>query len=311
MAVNWPGLLAWSTKHHDGTKPSEFKPLSDEDRKFLETAMEEAFGQIEDPNKIMWEACQQIQAADRTEASIITALEVIDRCCDDVDVARNAEKLGAIQLMIDLVGSHQGQIQIRSLEILALLFSNNPLLQEAGMKRGAMPLFLEKIRSSPSGSEVRGKSFRTLAALIRKNTPFEEKFLREEGGLEVLLLCMGALETAQCREKATVFLTSLLDETKLQAAQVERLAAALVALLSAPELPEASIQYRESIAECALQLSREVLSLSPASVAAASLEAACKARSVQLEQLADKSEIEQELTSFKEAFKVFIDSKKK
>lgn len=36
---DWNGLLAWSTKYHDGTKPSEFKPMSDEDKKWLTEAM--------------------------------------------------------------------------------------------------------------------------------------------------------------------------------------------------------------------------------------------------------------------------------
>ena len=41
MQPDWSGLLAWSSKYHDGTKPSEFGPMSQEDRKWLETAMKE------------------------------------------------------------------------------------------------------------------------------------------------------------------------------------------------------------------------------------------------------------------------------
>jgi len=33
--------LAWSTKYHDGTHPSNFKPMSKEDRDWLEAAMKE------------------------------------------------------------------------------------------------------------------------------------------------------------------------------------------------------------------------------------------------------------------------------
>jgi hypothetical protein len=76
--INWPGLLAWSTKYHDGTAPSQFKQMSDEDRAFLEKAMKEAFGNVEDPNKIFQEAIEQIKSADRTDESISTALEIID-----------------------------------------------------------------------------------------------------------------------------------------------------------------------------------------------------------------------------------------
>jgi hypothetical protein len=61
--MNWPGLLQWSTKYHDGTSPSEFKMMTDEDRAFIHKAMEEAFGKIEDPNQVMAEAIGQIKAA--------------------------------------------------------------------------------------------------------------------------------------------------------------------------------------------------------------------------------------------------------
>ena len=39
--IDWTGILAWSTKHHDGTNPSNFKPMSKEDRDWLEAAMKE------------------------------------------------------------------------------------------------------------------------------------------------------------------------------------------------------------------------------------------------------------------------------
>jgi len=37
--VDWNGLYKWSMEHHDGTRPSNFKPMSPEDRKWLEEAM--------------------------------------------------------------------------------------------------------------------------------------------------------------------------------------------------------------------------------------------------------------------------------
>ena len=77
MALNWPGLLAWSTNYHDGTAPSQFKQMSPEDRAFLEKAMEEAFAHIEDPNKVFAEAIDQIKAPDRTDEGITTTPSLI------------------------------------------------------------------------------------------------------------------------------------------------------------------------------------------------------------------------------------------
>jgi len=226
--------------------------------------------------------------------------------CDDPDVARNAEKLDGIQPMLDLVGSHRGQIQVRSLEILALLFSNNPVLQEVGMKRGAMGVFLQQIHGSAAGSEARGKSFRALAALIRKNKPLEEKFLKEHNGLDVLLLCIAPVETQQSREKATNFVNSLVDDTELAPHDVERLAAAVAVLIASPGYGSESIQYRESVADCVLQLSKPLVKAAPASVTTAMMEAACKQRSLQCGQAERKEDVEQELAQIKEAYKVLL-----
>ena len=52
---DWSGLLGWSTKYHDGTKPSEFQPMSDEDKKWLTEAMKEYT--FDDTNK-MKELCE-------------------------------------------------------------------------------------------------------------------------------------------------------------------------------------------------------------------------------------------------------------
>ena len=41
MQPDWNGLLAWSSKYHDGTKPSEVQMMSEEDKKWLEEAMKQ------------------------------------------------------------------------------------------------------------------------------------------------------------------------------------------------------------------------------------------------------------------------------
>jgi len=224
--VNWPGLMAWSTKHHDGTQASEFKPLSDEDRKFLEAAMQEAFSHIEDPNQIMLEAVNLIKSEERTDATIITALEIIDRCCDDPDCARNADKLGGMQTLIDLAQAKGGCIRVRTLEILALFLSNNPSMQEVGLRRGFLEVFLGLVRNAPVGSEERLKAFRSLVALVRAVDANEDKFMKDEGGIKLVVECLGCGEDARTREKALNYVTSLGSRQRLQK-EVKRSPAAL------------------------------------------------------------------------------------
>jgi len=250
--MNWPGLLAWSTKYHDGTAPSQFKKMTDEDRQFLEKAMEEAFGHIEDPNKVMQEAISQLKAPERTDQSIITALEVMDRSCDDVDCARNVEKLDGIQPVLDLLETHEGPIRVRALEILALLYSNNPGIQEAGFRRGSMKACLKIIEICPSGSEERDKAFRTLVALVRKMHAFEETLLTSEGGVALILGFLDLCESSNAREKATSFSRCLVGDGHWPSGEAAALAAGLAPLLRSAA--DESIQYRETLAECACAL---------------------------------------------------------
>lgn len=251
--VDWPGLLAWSTKYHDGTHTSEFKQMSDEDRAFLEKAMEEAFGKIEDPNEVMAEAIKQLKAPDRTDESITTALEVVDRCCDDPDCARNCEKLDGIQPLLDLLGSYTGAIRDRALEILALLFANNPAIQEVGMRRDALPRFLQLVRESAVGSETRSKAFRAMVALVRNMQAFEECFVKEHDGAKVLVSCADESD-ARLSEKMASFVRSLAQSGRLQTEDVAAIAAALSPLLR--NIGNGQIQYREVLSSSVCELAR-------------------------------------------------------
>jgi hypothetical protein len=267
--VDWPGLFAWSTKYHDGTKTSEFKMMTDEDREFLQKAMEEAFGKIEDPNQVMAEAIGQIKATDRTDASITTALEVIDKCCDDPDCARNCEKLDGLQPLLDLLETHRGSIGLRTCEILALLFSNNPNIQKAGASRSAMEILLRIVKDSDAGSETRSKAFRAVVALVRQVEAFEEKFLRENDGIKIIISCADQSDLRLC-EKASSFIRSLAQDGRLKAEDVAALAAALVPLMT--NIENGQIQYRETLSSCICELARVAPESCPPELKAAAQE---------------------------------------
>lgn len=251
--VDWPGLLSWSTKYHDGTAPSQFSVMSDKDREFIQNAMEEAFGKIEDPNQVMAEAIGQIKSPERTDESICTALEVIDKCCDDPDCARNCEKLDGLQPLLDLLGTHKGGICHRTLEILALLFSNNPNIQEAGARRAAVDVFIGLVRESDIGSETRSKAFRALVALVRQVAHLEEQFLRDKDGIKVIVSCCDGVDAKLC-EKAASLIRSLAQDGRLKAEDVAPLAAALTPLMA--EIDAGQIQYRETLSSCICELIR-------------------------------------------------------
>lgn len=255
--LNWPGLLAWSTKYHDGTAPTRFKQMSDEDREFLEKAFEEAYSRIEDPNKMVTECIEKLRAEDRTDETIATALEIIDRCCDDPDVARNIEKLDGFQPLLDLARATTGSLCIRTLEILALLLSNNTQIQEVGVRRGALPQFLDMTRKAAKGSDERTKAFRALVALVRQVVAFETEFLRNQGGIDLLVTAMDLGENWRMREKAAQFVRSLCGDGRLEASDAIPLAGAVALVLnSGADLEGQNLQYKETFAMAAHELAQ-------------------------------------------------------
>lgn len=177
--VDWPGLLAWSTKYHDGTSDtSQFTEMSKEDKDFLIRAMEEMFSQIEDPNKIFKDAVDKLRE-EHSEEQAITTLEIIDRCCDDPDVARNVEVHDGLTPLLGLLDSPNSHVAARSCEVLGLIVANNPIIQRAALDKHALeklmePLDMEDVLRS------RGK-IRLLSALVRHEAHLEIEFVRRNG----------------------------------------------------------------------------------------------------------------------------------
>jgi hypothetical protein len=290
--VDWPGLFKWSINHHDGTKPSEFKVMTEENKRFLQQALEDAFGKVEDPNKVMAQAIEQIKSPDRTDASIITALEVIDKCCDDVDCARNCEKLDGIQCMLDVTESHTGIICTRALEILALLFSNNPNIQQAGGRRGGIEKFTRLVTESPAGSEIRSKAFRALVALVRSEAALEESLMKEHDGISTILLCIDVLDIRLC-EKAASFVRSLASDGRLTPEDVKNLLESMTPLME--NIGNGEIQYRETLSSSVAELTRANPSAVPPT-----MKSAVQARLDVLKAAGDSEDVQAERSSLED-----------
>eukprot|EP00397_Hematodinium_sp_SG-2012_P042449 GEMP01046960.1.p1 GENE.GEMP01046960.1~~GEMP01046960.1.p1 ORF type:complete len:296 (+),score=57.34 GEMP01046960.1:24-890(+) len=193
--VDWPGLLAWSSRYHDGTSEvSNFKALSKEDRDYLQTAMEAMFAQIEDPNTIFKDVVDKIRENPSDEVAL-TTLEVLDRCCDDPDVSGNIEVLDGLTPMLKLLDSANSNIVARAGEVLGLMLANNPTIQRAAFDKNA----LDNLLTVPDWTDVvrcRGK-VRLLTAIVRNEEYVEAEFVKR-GGILFLGECMG------CGDEKTV-----------------------------------------------------------------------------------------------------------
>lgn len=186
-------MLKWSTKYHDGTAPSEFKQLSPEDREFLEGALQEFFGQIENPNDIMKEAISKM--GDESESVVTTALEMIDCCCDYPDCPRNLAIFNGVEPMLALLEHKNEEIACRSAELLAVMLAHNLSVQAAAGAPAIEKLFKFFHRDGP----CRFQALAALGSVIRHDEKLEQEFVKMEG---VALLCSCFAQDVSEREKA-------------------------------------------------------------------------------------------------------------
>merc|ERR1712216_732012 len=94
---------------------------------------------------------------------------------------------------------------------------------------------------------------RALVALVRQVEALEEKFLRENDGIKIIISCADQSDLRLC-EKASSFIRSLAQDGRLKAEDVAALAAALVPLMT--NIENGQIQYRETLSSCICELAR-------------------------------------------------------
>lgn len=265
--LDWPGLLAWSTKYHDGTAPSQFNQMGEADKAFLEQAMEQAFSQIEDMNKVLDDGLRKLEQAEDFQ-TLVTACEIIERCVDDPDCARNLEVYNGLQPLLKNVFSPHAEVANRCCGILSMMLANNEKLQLSAVKKhkaldhlvGSEDLFASK------------KRIKLLADTVRGVSEIETEFVEEKNGIHSLcgvFLFAPAPESEKTagtettrtteqqavRERAITFLRHLLAEKPERAKAHERqLSAAVAAAYKAMEdsVEDVNIQYSENLAQLAL-----------------------------------------------------------
>lgn len=197
---NWTGLLGWSTTYHDGTNPTKFGAMDEERKKWLETALNSAFGGQEDPNQVMKKAVQEI-----SEGRVSAGLDLLDYASDFLDCAENFGKIGGLECVINLLKDENPELVKRAMEILTAYLPNNARLQlEASLKHDCLNQLKMVITSHPMNRETVAGAVSVIGSLIRNVTVLESSFIRD-GGVEFL----SELVTTDSDQRLTLKIVSL------------------------------------------------------------------------------------------------------
>lgn len=174
---NWTGLLGWSTTYHDGTTASQFGSMTDERKKWLENALNSAFGGQENPAQVMEKAVQEIK-----EGRISAGLDMFDYTSDFLDCAENFGKVGGLECVVSLLTNENPDIVRRAMEILGMYLPNNARLQlEAALKQNCLYQLNEVINTHRDNCSLITTAVSVIGGLIRNVTVLETNFVKNEG----------------------------------------------------------------------------------------------------------------------------------
>lgn len=249
--INWPGLLKWSTKYSDGTVDTS-KRLSPEDIEFLQGAIKECLSKIEDPYEAMDEAVNNFKSND--EGIILAAAKIVERLLDEYpEIARNLNKINAVDPLLQLIESENVHILESVLQIFSLALSNNPDLQDVVFKKGALKKLLIKLQKSQV-THIDTKLITAISALIRHHNEAENKFI-DYGGVGFLVYGMRT-NIFKYQEKAALLLKHLVYQNKIsyEIFVKKEIMNGIICLANNKNIDETGVQYGETTAELILAI---------------------------------------------------------
>jgi hypothetical protein len=204
--MDWPGLLAWSTKYYDGTTASTLGPMAEERKQFLFNALEGSMGgKMEDQNVRLKN--HLVKLATEGEDCLDHNLAVIDECADFPDCCDNFAKLGGFEAFSSLLATASAPRQAQGLSVLCLYLSNNPAVQEAACKAGFLQLFVSLTESADA--EVAYKAVSSIGQLIRGSPQIERNFIGSQG-IDFICGILTATTDQRTVTKCLLFLNHLL-----------------------------------------------------------------------------------------------------
>lgn len=144
--VDWSGLYNWSMKYNDGTRPSEFKPMSKEDRVWLEEAMKQYT--FNDVDRLQQVVTQLKEDMAKPEKERMASEELISRLEELIDLVelhpRNNLNLclsGGMQIVLALIfGNENPLIRQKASSVFQAVCLNNKPVQDFALKSGATNL---------------------------------------------------------------------------------------------------------------------------------------------------------------------------
>ncbi|XP_047521021.1 uncharacterized protein LOC125060260 [Pieris napi] len=211
---NLQGLLRFAmeaTRAEDAPNSSDFRPMDEERRKFLENAFKSITVNVVeilmDAIKVLTdvEKIKSIQLGDELPEDVETAFENILSYIDDLDVANDFYKIGGFAVFPVCYGSENEEVRCRASRVLAELCQNNPFCQARALESGLLNIILHMVTTE------RGQALaKCISAVSSASREFEPSCaeLTAQGGCEALAAVLGS-DDVSAKTKSAFFIAHL------------------------------------------------------------------------------------------------------
>ncbi|GBP73920.1 Hsp70-binding protein 1 [Eumeta japonica] len=208
------GLLRFAleaTKAEDAPGNSEFGPMGEEQRRFLEEAMKsltmDVAELLRDAIKLLTdkERINSIQLDQPLPVDIKAAFDNLLEYVDDIDVAIDFYKMGGFAMFPICYGSENEMIRTLTSTLLGEVCQNNPLCQAKALEYGLLNILLN-LAGTEKGLALT-KTLFALSCTIRGYDPACNEFVAKNG----CAILVKVLDEPECatRNKAFFLITSL------------------------------------------------------------------------------------------------------
>lgn len=185
--TDWKGLLEWTLKYNDGTKPSEFKPLSEEDRKFIEDAFESV---TINEMKEIWKILDMIKEREKDdEKSIEERCNLLEALSDYIDGPENARNIIRGKRFNEIINyffeTKHKEVKIILGRILTQMMQNDGYIQKEAMNLGLFK-YLDNLNTETDKDLVTNYIYILTGLIYGNETSVRNFFIKDLNGIPLL-----------------------------------------------------------------------------------------------------------------------------
>lgn len=204
---NLQGLLKFAmeaTAAEDAPHESHFEPMTEEQRRFLEEALESL---TVDVVEVFKKAMKTLLDPDTDDEEKSNAIDVIIDFVQDIDAANDFFKVGGHVIINPGLKSSHASVRAGTLRMIAELAQNNPYCQQHLLEANTLPRTVELLSDEPA---VASQAMHAISCMVRHHEPSLAAFI-DMGGLECILGCIQT-DNENLRIKSSFLMSNLCSE---------------------------------------------------------------------------------------------------